>query len=86
MRYTPCLYCHRRPSTKVVRSKPACQQCWTTAKREKRAATSAKATVQVEPVAPCPTECDPDCDASCHEAHDVPWKRVHEVGQHGGGV
>lgn len=43
LRYTPCLYCHRRPSTKVVRSKPACQQCWTTAKREKRAAKSAKA-------------------------------------------
>lgn len=27
----------------------------------------------------CPTICDDDCDATCHEAHEVPWKRQHNV-------
>lgn len=31
------------------------------------------------PAAACPTECDDDCDAACHEGHHVPWKRHHEV-------
>lgn len=26
----------------------------------------------------CPTECDDDCDAPCHEAHYVPWRRQHD--------
>jgi hypothetical protein len=26
----------------------------------------------------CPTPCDDDCDAPCHEAHEVKWKRDHE--------
>lgn len=26
----------------------------------------------------CPTECDSDCDAACHEWHAVPWKRHHD--------
>jgi len=29
-------------------------------------------------VAVCPTECDDDCDAPCHEAHYVPWRRQHD--------
>jgi hypothetical protein len=33
---------------------------------------------------PCPTACDPDCEASCHEVHELPWKRTHEVDQHPG--
>lgn len=30
----------------------------------------------------CPSECDDDCDMACHEAHAVPWKRHHPVGEH----
>lgn len=26
----------------------------------------------------CPTLCDDDCDAACHEEHEVPAKRVHQ--------
>ena len=26
----------------------------------------------------CPTECDDDCDAPCHEAHKPTWKRDHD--------
>lgn len=25
----------------------------------------------------CPTSCDPDCDAVCHEIHLPEWKRDH---------
>jgi hypothetical protein len=27
----------------------------------------------------CPTGCDDDCDAPCHESHQVTWKRMHPV-------
>lgn len=27
----------------------------------------------------CPTACDPDCDAACHEVHAVRWRRTHNV-------
>jgi hypothetical protein len=27
---------------------------------------------------PCPTPCDPDCVAACHEGHQPRWKRSHE--------
>jgi hypothetical protein len=27
---------------------------------------------------PCPTPCDPDCVAACHEGHHPRWKRSHE--------
>jgi hypothetical protein len=27
----------------------------------------------------CPTGCDDDCEAICHEGHQVPWKRMHPV-------
>lgn len=27
----------------------------------------------------CPSDCDPDCAADCHEEHAVPWKRHHEA-------
>lgn len=26
----------------------------------------------------CPTPCDDDCEALCHEGHQVPWKREHD--------
>jgi len=26
----------------------------------------------------CPSECDDDCEAPCHEEHAVPWKRHHD--------
>ncbi|MER6778438.1 MULTISPECIES: hypothetical protein [unclassified Streptomyces] len=26
----------------------------------------------------CPTDCDDDCDALCHEGHYVPWRRQHQ--------
>jgi hypothetical protein len=26
----------------------------------------------------CPTECDEDCEADCHEYHCVTWKRQHD--------
>jgi hypothetical protein len=29
----------------------------------------------------CPTPCDDDCEAPCHEAHSVTWKRDHDVGE-----
>lgn len=29
---------------------------------------------------PCPTECDDDCGAECHEYHYVRWRRQHEAG------
>lgn len=36
-------------------------------------------TVADDPAAVCPTPCDDDCDAPCHEGHAVPWKRQHQV-------
>lgn len=27
----------------------------------------------------CPTPCDENCGADCHEAHEVLWKRSHQV-------
>lgn len=30
------------------------------------------------PTWPCPTSCDDDCEARCHEGHVVTWKRDHE--------
>lgn len=30
----------------------------------------------------CPTPCDDDCDALCHEGHQVGYKRDHEPGDH----
>ena len=27
---------------------------------------------------PCPTPCDPDCEAECHEVHNVTYKRGHQ--------
>lgn len=29
----------------------------------------------------CPTICDPDCEAICHESHEVRWKREHQPEQ-----
>lgn len=29
----------------------------------------------------CPTPCDEDCFATCHEWHYVPWKRGHDPQQ-----
>lgn len=26
----------------------------------------------------CPTPCDDDCEALCHEGHQVPFKRTHD--------
>jgi hypothetical protein len=31
----------------------------------------------------CPTECDPDCEATCHDLHQVPAKRTHRPEHHG---
>jgi hypothetical protein len=30
-----------------------------------------------EPSSSCPTPCDDDCEAACHEWHYVHWKREH---------
>lgn len=30
----------------------------------------------------CYSACDEDCTVSCHEAHAVPWKRHHPIGEH----
>lgn len=30
----------------------------------------------------CTSPCDDDCDVACHEAHAVPWKRHHPIGEH----
>jgi hypothetical protein len=30
----------------------------------------------------CPTECDDDCTAACHEEHQVPIKRTHAREHH----
>lgn len=27
----------------------------------------------------CPTFCDDDCEALCHEGHQVTWKRDHDL-------
>ena len=32
------------------------------------------------PLAGCPTPCDPDCSASCHESHVPPANRAHDPG------
>lgn len=34
----------------------------------------------------CPTACDPDCDAACHELHQPPRKRDHQPDDHGAGA
>ena len=31
-----------------------------------------------EPESYCPTPCDDDCDADCHEWHEVAYKREHD--------
>lgn len=30
----------------------------------------------------CPSDCDDDCDVVCHEAHAIPRKRHHPIGEH----
>lgn len=30
----------------------------------------------------CFSQCHDDCDVMCHEAHAVPWKRHHPIGEH----
>jgi hypothetical protein len=32
------------------------------------------------PLAGCPTPCDPDCEAACHEDHVPSYKRWHQPG------
>jgi hypothetical protein len=36
-------------------------------------------------LAECPTPCDDDCEAECHELHQVSWKRTHTPESHGAG-
>jgi hypothetical protein len=33
---------------------------------------------RVATLAVCPTLCDDNCEATCHEAHDPWWKRIHQ--------
>jgi hypothetical protein len=28
----------------------------------------------------CPTPCDPDCEAECHQSHDPAYRRWHQPG------
>jgi hypothetical protein len=35
------------------------------------------------PESRCPTPCDDDCDAPCHEEHQPSWKRTHALDGHG---
>lgn len=35
-------------------------------------------------LAECYTPCDDDCDMACHEAHAIPRKRHHPIGEHPG--
>jgi hypothetical protein len=37
-----------------------------------------RANEQARSVGSCPTPCDSDCEASCHETHQVRWKRGHQ--------
>ncbi len=32
------------------------------------------------PLAGCPTPCDPDCEAACHESHQIRYKQWHQPG------